>query len=83
MSQYRIVSRLCDYFLWGGCFYSMGGVSDYSLICHAPLLYVAAWRQGGGRGSENGSTLGKNGVRIPRRESNYPLQAAEILTFGL
>ena len=37
---------------------------------------------GGGRGSENGRNLGKIGVRIPRRESNYPPKAAEILTFG-
>lgn len=61
MSQYGIVSRLCDYFLWGGCFNSMGGVSDYSLICHAPLLYVAAWRQGGVGGQKMAEIWGKLG----------------------
>ena len=35
---------------------------------------------GGGRGSKSGGNLGKTGVRIPRRESNYPPKAAEILT---
>ena len=37
---------------------------------------------GGVGGQKNGRNLGKIGVRIPRRESNYPLKAAEILTFG-
>ena len=81
MSQYWTVLG-CVIILWG-VFLLDGGVSDYGLICHVPLLYVLEWRQGGGRVSENGGNPGKKRVRIPRRESKYPLKGAEILGFLL
>ena len=46
MSQYWTVLG-CVIIFYGVCFYWMGGVSDYGLICHVPLLYVLEWRQGG------------------------------------
>ena len=57
MSQYWIVSRLRYNFM--GVFLLDGGVSGYGLICHVPLLYVVAWRQGGVGGRKMAEIRGK------------------------
>lgn len=59
MSQYWTVLG-CVIILWG-VFLLDGGVSDYGLICHVPLLYVSKSVGGGVGGRKMAEIRGKLG----------------------